>query len=62
MDAVDGQGRGTDAQKLASRLRFSPEFAHKVADQIRPGTTVVIVTDHPVVRKPVSDATYFAAN
>ena len=49
------------AEKLASRLRFSPEFAHKVADAIAPGTTV-IVTDAPVARKPVVDSTYFAAN
>ena len=58
---VDGKGRGVDADKLASRLRFSTEFAHKVADEIAPGTTV-IVTDAPVVRKPVIDSTYFASN
>jgi hypothetical protein len=28
---------------------------------MKPGTTV-IVTDQPVVRKPTSDSTYFAAN
>jgi len=32
-----------------------------VADEITPGTTV-IVTDTPVVRKPVVDSTYFASN
>jgi hypothetical protein len=58
---VDGEGRGVDAETLASRLRFSPEFAHKVADEIAPGTTV-IVTDAPAVRKPVIDSTYFAAS
>ena len=58
---VDGEGRGVDAENLASRLRFSPHFALKVADVIAPGTTV-IVTDAPVVRKPVLDSTYFAAN
>jgi hypothetical protein len=58
---VDGKGRDVDAQKLASRLRFSAEFAQKVADEIAPGTTV-IVTDAPVVRKPVVDSTYFASN
>ena len=58
---VDGEGRSVDAEKLASRLRFSPEFAHKVADAIAAGTTV-IVTDAPAVRKPVVDSTYFAAN
>jgi len=56
---VDGEGRGVDAQTPASHLRFSPEFAQKVADEIAPGTTV-IVTDAPVVRKPVVDSTYFA--
>ena len=61
---VDGKGRDVDAQKLASRasrLRFSAELAQKVADEIAPGTTV-IVTDAPVVRKPVVDSTYFASN
>jgi hypothetical protein len=57
---VDGEGRGVDAEKLASRLRFSAEFAHKVAAEIAPGTTV-IVTDAPAVRKPVVDSTYFAS-
>jgi hypothetical protein len=42
-------------------MRFSPEFAQKVADEITPGTTV-IVTDAPAVRKPVVDSTYFASN
>ena len=57
---MDGAGRAVDAETLASRLRFSPEFAHKVADEIAPGATV-IVTDAPVVRKPVLDSTYFAS-
>ena len=44
-----------------SRLRFSPEFAPKVADTIEPGTTV-IVTDQPVVRKrEAATTTYFAS-
>jgi hypothetical protein len=42
-------------------LRFSPEFAHKVAAQIAPDATV-IVTDAPAVRKPVVDSTYFATS
>src|ERR1700761_2392966 len=58
---VDGEGRGVDAEKLASRLRFSAEFAHKIADEIAPGTTVIL-TDAPVVRKPVVDSTYFASS
>ena len=52
---------GVDAEKLASRLRFSAEFALKVADEIAPGTTV-IVTDAPAVRKPIVNSTYFASN
>ena len=58
---MDGEGRGVDAETLASRLRLSPEFAHKVVDEIAPGTTV-IVTDAPAVRKPVVDSTYFATS
>ena len=37
------------------------EFAQKLADEIKPGTTVM-VTDDPVVRNPIPDSTYFAAN
>ena len=58
---VGGEGRGVDAENLASRLRFSPQFALKVADEIAPGTTVIL-TDAPVVRKPVVGSTYFASN
>jgi hypothetical protein len=58
---VDSEGRPVEAEQLASRLRFNPEFAQKVADEIKPGTTVV-VTDQPVVRKPKSDSTFFAAD
>jgi hypothetical protein len=58
---VSSVGRGADAEQLASKIRFNTEFAQKLADTIKPGTTV-IVTDQPVVRKPVSDSTYFAAN
>jgi hypothetical protein len=58
---VDGAGNSVTAEKLTSRLQFSPEFAHKVANEIAPGTTV-IVTDAPAVRKPVVDSTYFASN
>jgi hypothetical protein len=46
---VDSEGRPVDAEQLASRLRFNPEFAQKVPDEIQPGTAVVI-TDQPVVR------------
>src|SRR5205823_11497546 len=58
---VTSEGRPVEAEQLASRLHFSPEFGQKVADEIKPGTTVV-VTDQPVVRKPKSDSTFFAAN
>ncbi|HEY5893755.1 MAG TPA: L,D-transpeptidase [Chthoniobacterales bacterium] len=51
-------GRRVDAKKLASRLRFNPEFATKLYDTIAPGTTVV-VTDQPVVRKARRDSTVF---
>jgi hypothetical protein len=58
---VSSEGRGPDADKISERLRFNPEFAHKVADAMKPGTTV-IVTDQQVVRKPAADSEYFAAN
>ncbi len=55
---VTSEGRGVDADALASRLHFNTEFATKLYDTVSPGTTV-IVTDQPVVRKPARDATYF---
>jgi hypothetical protein len=58
---VDSEGWPVDAEQLASRLRFKPEFGQTVADEIQPGTTVVI-TDQPVVRKPKSDSTFLAVN
>ncbi len=58
---VTSEGRPVEAEQLASRIRFNTEFAQKLADEIKPGTTV-IVTDQPVVRKPTADPTYFAAN
>src|SRR5438477_4227352 len=58
---VTSEGRPVEAEQLASRIHFNPEFAQKLADEIKPGTTV-IVTDQPVVRKPTADPTYFAAN
>jgi hypothetical protein len=56
-----GESLFYQAEQIASRLRFNPEFGQKVADEIQPGTTVV-VTDQPVVRKPKSDSSYFAVN
>ena len=58
---VDSEGPPLKAEELASRIRFNTEFAQKLADQLKPGTTV-IVTDEPVVRHPIPDSTYFAAN
>ncbi len=56
---TDANSRPAEADQLASRLRFNPEFAIKLADTIEPGTTVV-VTDKPAVRKPIIDSTVFA--
>ncbi len=58
---VDSEGRPVEAEQIASRIRFNTEFAQKLADELKPGTTV-IVTDEPVVRNPIPDSTYFAAN
>ena len=55
------EGRPVDADTLASRLHFSPDFADKLANEMKPGTTV-IVTDNAVVRKPIADSGYFAAD
>ena len=57
---VTGEGRPVEADEIASRIRFNTEFAQKLADELKPGTTV-IVTDQPVVRNPTADSTYFAA-
>lgn len=57
---VSSAGRPVDAEQLASRIRFNTEFAQKLRDEIKPGTTV-IVTDQQVVRNPIADSTYFAA-
>jgi hypothetical protein len=58
---VTGEGRAMDAEALESRLRFSPEFADKLANELKPGTTVV-VTDYTVVRKQVVQSDVFATN
>jgi L,D-transpeptidase catalytic domain len=57
---VTSEGGPVEAEQLASRIRFNTDFAHKLADEIKPGTTV-IVTDQPVVRNSIPDSTYFAA-
>jgi len=58
---VTSEGQPVEADEIASRIRFNSEFAQKLADELKPGTTV-IVTDRPVVRNPTADSTYFAAN
>jgi len=58
---VTSEGRPVEADEIASRIRFNTEFAQKLADELKPGATV-IVTDQPVVRDPTADSTYFAAN
>ena len=57
---VSSEGRAVDAQELTSRIRFNTDFAQKLADEIKPGATV-IVTDQPAVRNSIPDSTYFAA-
>ena len=57
---VSGEGRAVDAEALTSRVRFNTDFAQKLADEIKPGTTVLI-TDQPAVRQP-ADSGYFASN
>ncbi len=56
---VTSEGRTVDADAVASKLRFSPDFADKLANELKPGSTVV-VTDYPVARKQVVDV--FATN
>jgi hypothetical protein len=57
---VTSDGQPVEADDLASRIRFNIEFAQKLADEINLGTTV-IVTDQPVLRKPIADSTHSAA-
>jgi len=49
---VTSAGKPVDPDSLASRLHFSPDFADKLASELKPGTTV-IVTDYTAVRNPV---------
>ena len=51
--SVTSRGSSADAEKIKSRLRINPEFAGKIYDAIKPGTTV-IVTDQAFVRKGLS--------
>ena len=57
---VTSQGRPVEAEDIASRIRFNTDFAQKLADELKPGATVII-TDQAVVRNPIPDSTYFAA-
>src|SRR5215472_4402723 len=57
---VTSEGKAVDADTLASRLQFSPDFADKLANELKPGTTV-IVTDYPAVRNPVTQSDVFAS-
>ena len=57
---VTSEGKAVDADTLASRLQFSPDFADKLANELKPGSTV-IVTDYPAVRNPVTQSDVFAA-
>jgi lipoprotein-anchoring transpeptidase ErfK/SrfK len=54
---VASQGRRSNPDELAERIRFNPELAGKLYDTISPGTTV-IVTDQPVVRNRSSLAVF----
>jgi hypothetical protein len=58
---VTSEGKAVDADTLASRLHFSPDFADKLANELKPGATVII-TDYPAVRNPVTQSDVFAAN
>ena len=58
MSVKTGNAMFSTADKVASRLRFNPEFATKLDDILTPGATV-IVTDRQVVRKPVSQSAVF---
>jgi hypothetical protein len=58
---VTSESKAVDADTVASRLHFSPDFADKLANELKPGTTV-IVTDMTVVRKQVVQSDVFATN
>jgi L,D-transpeptidase catalytic domain len=58
---VTSEGKAVDPDTLASKLHFSPDFADKLANELKPGATV-IVTDYPAVRNPVTQSDVFAAN
>jgi len=57
---VTSEGKAVDTDTLTSRLHFSPDFADKLANELKPGTTV-IVTDYPAIRNPVTQSDVFAA-
>lgn len=53
MSVPGSAGHALSPEQVSSRLRMNPEFAQKLYDAVKPGTTV-IVTDNPVVRRPRS--------
>lgn len=57
---VSGEGRAVEAEALASKVRLNTDFAQKLSDEMKPGTTV-LVTDQPAVRQR-PDSGYFANN
>ena len=58
---VTSEGKPVDPDTLASRLHFSSDFADKLANELKPGTSV-IVTDLPAIRKPAAQSDVFAVN
>jgi hypothetical protein len=58
MSVTTDSGRNIDADKIAARLRFNQDFATKLYDTIKPGTTVIL-TDHAVVRHASRNGTIF---
>jgi hypothetical protein len=58
MNVTTVPSRDVDADKIASRLRFNPDFATKLYDTITPGATVIL-TDHAVVRNASRNAAIF---
>jgi hypothetical protein len=54
--ASDAAGGRIDSDSIARRLRMNPEFATKLYDTLKPGTTVT-VTDQPAIRRASRDFT-----
>lgn len=54
--STDEAGRNISFDDLGKRVHMNPEFASKLYDEIKPGTTI-IVTDMAAARKPSRDFT-----